>query len=242
MCSGVATLAARQRNGYADAPVTVLHISPHADDETLGCGGTLLRHVEHGDEVHWLVVTDLAAESGYTPEAARQRENEILAVAGAYRLARVHRLHLPDSLLDRCPLRDLVNGIGAVVREVEPAIMYTPYAADVHSDHRIVFQATIPCTKWFRHGSVRRVLAYETLSETNFGLDPTLAAFRPNVYQDIDRYLDRKLAILRLYAATELGSHPFPRSEEAVRALALLRGSEAGRHAAEAFMLLGEIG
>lgn len=222
--------------------MTVLHISPHADDETLGCGGSLLHHADQGDNVHWLIVTDLTAEGGHTLQAVDRREDEIRAVADAYRLTRVHRLHLPDSALDRHPLRDIVDGIGAVVREVEPAVVYVPHAADVHSDHRIVFDATIPCTKWFRYGSVRRVLAYETLSETNFGLDPDRATFRPNVYQDIDRYIDRKLAILRLYARSEIGTHPFPRSEEAVRALALLRGSEAGRTAAEAFMLLREIG
>jgi len=81
-------------------------------------------------------------------------------------------------------------------------------------------------------------LAYETLSETDFGLD-TNQYFRPNVFVDIEQFLDDKLRAMDIYAS-ELGEFPFPRSRETIKALALLRGSASGFKAAEAFELLRE--
>ena len=94
------------------------------------------------------------------------------------------------------------------------------------------------CSKWFRYPSVKRVLAYETLSETNFNLNPN-ATFNPNYFIDISEYLERKLEVLAIYRS-ELGVFPFPRSAEAIRALATYRGSSSGFVAAEAFQLLRE--
>jgi N-acetylglucosamine malate deacetylase 1 len=212
--------------------MSVLHIAPHLDDETLGCGGTLLAHIAAGDPVHWLLVTD--------PEPAADARARVDALGRAYGFAGIHLLALPDRRLDVLPLGDLIEAFSDVVRQVRPHTIYVPHPADVHSDHRRVFEAAIPCTKRFRFPSVHRVLAYETPSETNFGLG-TVAPFRPTVYRDITPHLDRKIAILHACVPDELGPHPFPRSETAVRALAMLRGSEAGVIAAEAFELLREI-
>lgn len=208
----------------------VLHVAPHPDDETLGCAGALLKHRHGGDEVHWLVMTEPAGGTGACVEA----------IGRAYGFAAVHRLRLPDARLDALPLAELVERTGAVIRAAGPDVVYVPHPGDAHSDHRVAFDAAAACTKAFRYPSVRRVLAYETLSETNFGLDPRGLAFRPNVYIDITPHLEEKLRILGLYDG-EIAPHPFPRSVEAARALACLRGAEAGCDAAEAFMLLREI-
>jgi LmbE family N-acetylglucosaminyl deacetylase len=121
----------------------------------------------------------------------------------------------------------------------EPEEVFVPHPSDVHTDHRIVFDAVASCTKWFRYPSVKRVLAYETLSETDFGLG-TNQAFRPNVFVNIEPYLAEKLQAMDIYVS-ELGVFPFPRSHEAIRALATLRGAASGFRAAEAFELLREI-
>jgi len=108
----------------------------------------------------------------------------------------------------------------------------------VHTDHRAVFDAAAACTKWFRYPSVKRVLAYETLSETDFGLGTELG-FRPNVFVDISPFLERKLQAMDIYAS-EIAPFPFPRSQDALRALARVHGTSSGYHAAEAFQLLRE--
>lgn len=218
----------------------VLVVAVHPDDETLGCGGTLLRHVAAGDQVHWLLVTALREAEGWPAELVRERRETVVAVAAAYGMAAVHDLEFPAMGLDRIPVGELVAAIGMVVREVQPRTVYLPFAGDVHSDHRAAFAAAYSCTKAFRYPSVERVIMMETPSETDFAPPLPEGIFTPNLFVDITATLATKLEMLRLYGG-EMGTHPFPRSERAVEALAVMRGAASGCEYAEAFMLLKEI-
>ena len=100
------------------------------------------------------------------------------------------------------------------------------------------YVAVAACVKWFRYPFVKRVLAYETLSETDFVLRSE-DVFAPNYFVDISELLEQKIDIMRNYSS-ELGIHPFPRSEMSIRALAVLRGAQSGFCFAEAFQLLRE--
>jgi LmbE family N-acetylglucosaminyl deacetylase len=217
----------------------ILVIAPHPDDETLGCGGTLLKHKAQGDELHWMIVTCMSEKAGFAAERVQERDEEILQVGSLYGFETLHKLNFPTAQLDALPIGDIVQRMGRVMQAVEPDVVYLPYRGDVHTDHKIVVDAAVSCTKWFRYPSVKRVLAYETLSETDFGINPDSNGFRPNVFVDISEFLKQKLEIMRVFKS-ELGEFPFPRSEQAIRALAALRGASAGCEAAEAFMLLKE--
>ncbi len=214
-------------------------VAPHPDDETLGCGGTILKHKAMGDEVYWLIISSIPVQAGNELDRSR-RNDEIKLVQERYQFSGVYRLEVPAAQLDTLPIGELVTRISNVFKEVLPHTIYVPNRSDVHTDHKYVFDAVISCTKWFRYPSVRRVLAYETLSETEFSLNPDLPGFRPNVFVDISSYLDQKVGIMNIYAS-EVSAFPFPRSEKAIRSLAAVRGATAGCEAAEAFMLLKEI-
>lgn len=218
----------------------VLVIAPHPDDETLGCGGTLLRHRHEGDDIHWLAVTGMSVGSMFTAERVAARQQEISAVASRFKFSSVSQLNLPPTRLDVLPQGDIVAAIKEVFQQVNPEIVYLPFRGDVHTDHKAVFDAAASCTKWFRQSSVKRVLAYETLSETEFGINPDSRGFQPNVFVNVTEFIEEKLSILELFDG-EIGGFPFPRSIETVRALAKVRGASAGFSAAEAFMLLKEI-
>jgi N-acetylglucosamine malate deacetylase 1 len=218
----------------------VLVVAPHPDDETLGCGGTLLKHKEANDRIHWLIVTGMTDQTVFSPDRIKSRQNEIKKVADRYGFSEVISLDLPTTKLDTIPMSDIVSLIGDSFQRIRPEIVYLPYRGDVHTDHKVVFDATVACTKWFRYPYVKKVLVYETLSETDFGLTPYTGSFRPNVFINIEKYLDRKIEIMKIFA-TEMGQFPFPRSEEAIRALAHVRGAASGCKAAEAFMLLREV-
>lgn len=213
-------------------------IAPHPDDEALGVGGTLLRRKAEGEKVAWLIVTGISVESGWREERVKQRADEIKRVTELFGFDEVFMLDFPTTQLDRVPMSDLVAGVSNVFRSFEPEEVFVPHPSDVHTDHRMVFDAVASCTKWFRYPSVKRVLAYETLSETDFGLGIS-QGFRPNVFVDIEPHLEGKLQSMNIYAS-ELGEFPFPRSHEAIRALATLRGAASGFKAAEAFELLRE--
>lgn len=215
-----------------------LVVAPHPDDEVLGVGGTLLRRKAEGVKVAWLIVSNISVESGWDKKKVEQRAEEIARVTGVFGFDEVFKLDFPTTQLDRVPMSDLVRGISDAFRVFEPDEVFVPHSSDVHTDHRVVFDAVASCTKWFRYPSVKRVLAYETLSETDFSLS-RCEGFRPNVFVDVAQYLDDKLRAMDIYAS-ELGSFPFPRSHEAIRALATLRGAASGFRAAEAFELLRE--
>lgn len=219
--------------------MTVLVVAPHPDDETLGCGGTLLRRGSEGKELHWLIATRMTSEGGYDADVIRRRKEEIDTVGVEYGMSAIHRLDFPTAKLDAVPRKDLVEEMSEVFREVEPDEVYLPFRGDAHSDHAVVFDAAASCTKWFRSASVCRVLAYETLSETDQSLKPGMGGFRPNVYVDISGHLKRKLEIMSCFES-EVGPHPFPRSDTGIESLARLRGAASGFKAAEAFLLLRE--
>lgn len=221
-------------------PKVILVVAPHADDETLGCGGAILRFVQSGAQIHWLLVTSMAEHFGYTAEQVKKRLDETTLVAEKYGFAQVHQLNFRPAALDTMPKGELIAGVSRVVSQIKPEEVFTVYRNDAHSDHEVVYDAVMSATKTFRYPFVKRVLAYETISETDFGMKPEDGGFRPNVFVDISDYLERKLDILEIFES-EIGEFPFPRSRIAVEALARLRGAQSNQMAAEAFMLLKEI-
>jgi LmbE family N-acetylglucosaminyl deacetylase len=215
-----------------------LVVAPHPDDELLGCGGTLLRRKAEGNTLAWMIVTGISVENGWPQQSVHRRSTEIDQVAESVGFSAVYTLGLPTTQLDRIPIKDLISQFSAIFMEFQPEEVFLPHRSDVHSDHRVVFDAAAACVKWFRFPFVRRVLAYETPSETEFSLDAD-ASFQPNVFIDISDYLNRKLELLAIYQS-ELGDFPFPRSVEAIRSLAAWRGANSGVAVAEAFQLLRE--
>lgn len=218
----------------AQGPVLVL--APHPDDETIGAGGYLLRARAAGQAIHWLIVTEMRAADGWPHEKILRREGEIDRVAEAFGFASVTKLGFPTARLDTVPVAELVGAIGDAVRDIAPSVLLLPHRGDAHSDHAAVHDAGIACAKWFRYPSVRWTLAYETLSETDAALRRD-EPFRTDIFVDITKHLERKLEITALFG-DEIGAFPFPRSPEAVRSLAAVRGAASGSAAAEAFMLL----
>ncbi len=217
---------------------TILIVAPHPDDELLGCGGTALRAIRKmGADCHWLIVTDMLKINGFKEERVVERQDEIGQVAKIIGFTSVSNLQLPPARLDTLPMAELISKIGGVLTKIRPDTVFVPYRGDAHTDHRQVFDAAAACCKSFRAPWVKYLFAYETISETDFGLDPDSRGFKANVWIDITDFLDEKVKLLNIYR-TEMGNFPFPRSDVAVEALARMRGAQMGVRAAEAFMLL----
>lgn len=218
----------------------VMVIAVHPDDETLGCGGTLLKHKANGDEIHWVIVTSCESFPGMTPERMKERENTIRKVSEHYQFDSVTELELPTIELDSLKKSEIINSISNTILKIQPNELYLPFSYDVHSDHRVVFDCAFSCTKSFRYPFIKKIYMMETLSETEFSPSLSATSFIPNVFVDISLFFDTKIKIMKEYT-TELGEHPFPRSVESIRSLAMYRGSTCNVKYAESFMLLKEI-
>ena len=218
----------------------VLVVAVHPDDETLGCGGTILRLVNEGCEVFWLILTDINESVNFSPLKKEAREREIKEVANLYGFKGVFNLGIEPCTLDQVSKTVLLEKISNVIKQIGPEVIYLPFAFDVHSDHRVAFDALYSCTKTFRYPSIKRIYMMETLSETEFAPSFQATSFIPNSYVNISQYLDLKLQIMKIFKS-ELGEHPFPRSLEGIRALAVYRGAASGFKYAESFMLLKDI-
>lgn len=217
----------------------VLVISPHMDDEVLGCGGVIARHVDEGDRVEVCVVCNRAYGHAYDPKnIEREKENarrakQLLGYTG------LRFFDLPDERLDG-RFTDLLSVLEKCIGEIKPEIVYTCHAGDLHQDHRVVAHASNIALRASSVPFLRRVFAYEIPSGTDQVYPNTAQAFLPTVFVDITGQLDRKCAAM---AAYERESRPFPhpRSPETLKARAQVRGAQCGRPAAEAFVLLREL-
>jgi LmbE family N-acetylglucosaminyl deacetylase len=216
-----------------------LVVAVHPDDETIGCGGTLLKLKQSGTEIHWLIATSVNESNGYDRGFVETRTAEIETVGKEYGFSGIHQLGLPAARIETIPIGEVVGRISAVIQKVCPDTIFLPFRGDVHSDHRLIFNAGFSCTKSFRYPFIRRIYMMETLSETEFAPPIPGQTFVPNCFVDISGFFERKLEILRIYRS-ELGDHPFPRSETNIRALATFRGATSGCVLAESFMLLKE--
>jgi len=217
----------------------VLIVAPHPDDETLGMGGTIYKLKDLKKEVHWVIGTNLSTEQGFTKERVSTRQKEIDEVARRYGFEGVHKLDFPTMRLDAIPIKDIIDALGGVISKVKPDTIFTPYRYDVHTDHRVMFDAILSCTKTFRAPFIKKLYMYEVISDTEYSSLPHSRAFIPNSYSDISAYVNKKIEIMKIYRS-EMGIHPFPRSEETIRALAVVRGAPANYKYAEAFSLFRE--
>ncbi len=224
-----------------DAPFKgpILVIAPHPDDEVLGAGGTMARLADAEVDVHVLVVTRGRPPQFSEEQIAKVRE-EALAAHAVLGVSNTVFLDHPAANLDQTAHAELNRSIGSVVRDIGPETMFLPFVGDIHLDHQLVFQSSMVAAR--PHGPIypRRLLCYETLSETNWNAPHVTPGFVPNLFVDISETLERKLN-----AMSEFGSQtydpPHERSLKALEALATLRGASVHRPAAEAFMQLRQV-
>ncbi len=216
---------------------TVLVVAAHADDEALGCGGTLAKHVAQGDTVHVVFVADgVTARENAAPADLLGRQQATENATRTLGISTVACLNLPDNRLDSLPLLDVVQPLEAIIRKLAPQIIYTHHYGDLNVDHRIVHQAVMTACRPMPGSPVREILAFEVISSTEWS-SQGLAPFLPNVFVDISAELEVKMLALEAYRQ-EMRDPPHSRSLEHVRCLAQHHGFSTGSAAAEAFMAM----
>ena len=216
-----------------------LVIAPHPDDEILGVGGTLLKKKSLGHQLAWVIVTKPSKLLNWSKKQILTRKAQIKEITNKIGFDRVYELDYPAATLTQNSFPSLINSLNETIKDFSPNEIFLPHLGDVHSDHQIIHKAVISATKSFRNYHLKRLIVYETLSETEFGLDKSKVFF-PNLYIDISKFLDQKINLIKIYSS-EIEDFPFPRSAESIISLAKFRGSSCNCLAAEAFEILKQI-
>ena len=223
----------------------ILVIAAHPDDEVLGVGATVARHVKQGDKAACLILgegqtsrfdqRDLAEQS-----CVEELHKDTLLSAKVLGYHSVDFADLPDNRFDHVDLLDVVKVIEQKIKEFSPNIIYTHYAGDLNIDHQITFRAVLTATRPVNGCPVKEIYAFETLSSTEWNFSSDIRGFRPNVFVDVEDYFIYKAEAMQHYK-TELNEFPHPRSIKAMEILAQKWGSVVGRNYIEAFELVRRI-
>jgi N-acetylglucosamine malate deacetylase 1 len=214
----------------------VLVIAPHMDDEVLGCGGTIVRHVDFGDHVTVCIVANRAYNHKYEPKLIEREKNSCKNAKEILSYQNLIFLDLLDEKLDNSQI-DIIIPLEEVVTACKPDIVYIPHRGDLNQDHRAVFEATrVACRPNASH-RVSILKAFEVPSSTDQVPGSNEWPFLPNYYVNISSTLGKKVEAMSCYSK-ESKSFPHPRSREGLRIYAQKRGMEVGIEAAEAFVIL----
>lgn len=215
----------------------VLVVAAHTDDEALGCGGTIAKHVAQGDTVYAVFLADGVTSRVGSSKAELELRNAAAAKAHSILGIKLSfMLGFPDNRMDAVPLLDIVQKLETVIQEVKPNIIYTHHHGDLNIDHRITHQAVITACRPTPGSSVKEIYAFEVLSATEWNT-PGVVPFVPNVFIDISEHLEKKMNALVAYEQ-EMREAPHARSVANAKRLAALRGSTVGLNSAEAMVAI----
>lgn len=207
----------------------VLIIASHIDDEVLGCGGTIKKHVDLGDEVYVVFISTMHSKR-FKEEIITLRKSHAQKAAEFLGIKEVFFADHPLIMLDTVPQLDIVTSLEKVIFHVHPEILYCHYEADINADHRCVYYASSVWCRPSKTPFIKQILLYEIFGST--------INFNPNYYVDISNYIEDKLAALSVYK-TEIGVQT--RTLDTSRLVARYRGAEINAEYAEAFYLYRSI-
>lgn len=208
----------------------VLVIATHLDDEVIGCGGAIAKHVNDGDNVYVCFICGGTSVRYPDKELVETRRAHARKVAGSLGVTDVFFYDFPIIMLDTIPQLEIVTVLEKVIFDIKPETIYTHYGDDMNSDHRVVYNATMVWCRPSKAPFLKKVLFYEIFGSTR--------RFNPNYYIPINSFIEKKLSALSMYT-TE--NHIQTRSVDTIKKQAQYRGAEINEDYAESFMIYREI-
>jgi N-acetylglucosamine malate deacetylase 1 len=220
---------------------SILCVIAHPDDEALGVGGTLIKHIEQGDAVN-IVIFSLGEISKISKDINSSRRLKSAKDWSKRVGSKIYSiLDFPDQKLDTVPKLEIIQILEKILKDLKPDILYTHHDGDINHDHQIVSHAILTALRPMNNLALKsEIRTFETVSSTEQSPYTERYVFKPNYYVSIEDVWEKKIKALEAYK-NELGSFPHPRSLESLEALAIKRGIESGLSKAEAFCIIRKI-
>jgi LmbE family N-acetylglucosaminyl deacetylase len=219
---------------------SIMVIAAHADDEALGCGGTMARLTAAGAQIHVVFMADgVFSRKSSTKNQQKKRKAAAKAAQKILGSKNSHFLEMPDNQMDQVPMLLIVQSLEALIKKYQPKTIFTHFHGDLNVDHRITQQAVMTACRPVPGCPVKKIYGFEVPSSTEWAT-PGEAPFCPTFFVDIGSFLQIRLRALQAYSM-EMRGKPHARSVHHVKALARHRGNSVGVEAAEAFVVYRHI-
>ena len=215
----------------------ILVIAPHADDEVLGCGGTIYKHYLANDNVYVAIMTDASkgAPELFSNKDIDKIRNEALKAHKILGVTKTIFFDFPAPKLNQYPIYKIADKIKLLIKKYRIDTVYIPHRGDLHKDHESVYDASLVAAKPLPNQSVKKIFVYETLSETDWSDTVSSNVFVPRFFNVIKKsVLNKKITAMKCFKS-QLKDPPNSRSLENLKNLASVRGSTVGNSYAESF-------
>ncbi|MDC3042698.1 PIG-L family deacetylase [Candidatus Pelagibacter sp.] len=213
----------------------ILILSPHADDEILGCGGFISKYSKLNYDINVLILTNasIGAPEIYSADLIKKIRNEAIKANNLIGTKKLFFENLPALNLNLLPTYKIAKILEKYLSECNPEIVLMPSKNDIHDDHKIIFNAAKVAMRLNKKSNLRKILTYEVLSETEWNEDEN--SFNPNYFVALKKSdIDNKVRAFLKYKS-QVRKFPHPRSKEAIINLSKVRGSQVFMNYAEAF-------
>jgi N-acetylglucosamine malate deacetylase 1 len=213
----------------------ILILSPHADDEILGCGGFISKYSKKNYDINVLILTNAnkGAPEIYSPGDIDQIRKESKIANNFIGTKKLFFENLPALNLINYPIYKISNIINKYIKILNPEIILIPSVNDIHDDHKIIFKAAKVSTRLNKKSNLKKIMSYEVLSETEWNENEK--SFNPNYFVSLDKVDINKKVKAFLKYKSQVKKFPHPRSKEAIINLSKVRGSQVFMKYAEAF-------
>lgn len=219
----------------------VVVVAPHPDDEIIGCGATIAKHIENGDEVTIIIATNasIGAPELFSEDSAKSTREEAIKAHRFLGVKETVFFEFPAPALNAFPEFKISLEIGRVFKRINPTHLYLPHPGDIHQDHKAIYRASLVAARPQRDHKILNIYCYETLSETEW-TPMQEKAFVPNYFVDVTDFFSKKLEAMKFFGS-QIKKFPHSRSLEAFEALAMYRGATVGVKKAESFVVERQI-
>ena len=213
----------------------ILILSPHADDEILGCGGLISKYSKQNYHINVLILTNAnkGAPEIYPPSVIEQIRKEAKIANNFIGTKKLFFENLPAMNLNNFPVYKISDIINSYISKIKPEIVLIPSANDIHNDHKIIFKAAKVSFRPNKKSNLKKILSYEVLSETEWNEEGKL--FNPNYFVRLTKSDIANKVNAFLKYKSQVKKFPHPRSKEAILNLSKVRGSQVFAEYAEAY-------
>lgn len=200
----------------------LLILAPHTDDGGLGCGGTIIRFIEEGREVHYVAfsICEVSVPKSFPPDILATEVKQATRVLGIA----PHNLEVRRYPVRHFPRyrQEILEELVVLRNRLKPDLVFLPSTEDVHQDHQVVTQEGI---RAFKHATI---LGYELPWNNLHFASAALISLE-------SRHVEKKIEAVQQYKSQ---AHRSYTQAEFIESLACVRGQQASSHYAEAFEVI----